>query len=263
MRGPVLLALQSADAAACVAVGRAHSLSVVVGDALHVLRVIEGHAPDELRRFEAERELRRVCRSELPEALGSDRLRVESGDFVSRTLETLRRVGAGLLVLATGPRAAADSAELAARSGLPVLVARSPRSAGGIVAATDLHQAGYPVVQLVARLRARLDAPVALLHNVAPPEPLLGAAGELHREEKLALQERHLRDVADELVPGARLYTLQRDSAATAIVEAGADDDCDLIVVGVPTRPRGAFDSAVAEDVVRRATRSVLVAPLA
>ena len=42
MRGPVLLALESADASACVAMNRAHALSVVVNDALHVVRRATG-----------------------------------------------------------------------------------------------------------------------------------------------------------------------------------------------------------------------------
>ncbi|MBK7857884.1 MAG: universal stress protein [Archangiaceae bacterium] len=266
MKGPVLLLVEGADAAARVAVGRAHALSVIVGDALHVIRLLgepHGERGNELALFEAERELRRVCRAELPEALGADRLEVRSGDVMTEALAAIARIGAGLLVLGSGPRAGALAAELASRSSVPVLVARPPRPLGAIVAATDLAHPGYPVVQLVARLRSRLESPVALLHNVAPVRLLDDdgcAAAE--REQTVAEQTRRLHQVAAELLPGAELQTLQRGSAAVAILEAGARSDCDLIVVGVPARPRSAFDAAVAEDVVRGAQSSVLVAPL-
>ena len=83
MRGPVLLVVDAADPAAQVAVGRAHALSVIVGDALHIVRVLAQVAvtsdSPELALFEAEREFRRVCRAELPEALGADSALRRSG----------------------------------------------------------------------------------------------------------------------------------------------------------------------------------------
>ena len=98
---------------------------------------------------------------------------------------------------------------------------------------------------------------------MAPAERFAGEVyASVERHVAVARQTRHLEEVANGLLPGAELVTFELGSAAAAILEAGARRGCDLIVVGVPTRPRGAFDNAVAESVVRRATSSVLIAPL-
>lgn len=246
-----------------VALRRAHALSRVVDDALYVLHVLSRASapisPDEdLARFAAERDLRRICRAELPEALGADLLSIRHGDLVSEAVAAVARIGAGLVVLTVGPTSASLAAELAARAAVPVLVARPARSTGAIVAATSLEHAGYPVVRLAAMLRARLETPVALLHNVEPAG--LGSAEVRHH--RVEHQTRHLSEVSAALLPGAELLTFELGSAALAILAAAARTDCDVVVVGVPHSSGGSIDFSVAEEVARSATASVLVAPL-
>jgi nucleotide-binding universal stress UspA family protein len=247
--GATLLAVETIDEAAGVALARAQAFALLRGGGLCILRVCPpGTAAVEV--FCAEQELRKQCRRQLEESLGSDRLVVCAGDFTDEVKRASSTCGADLIVIAADGTAAERAARIARQTSLPVLVARPPRTEGTLVAATDLARPKYPVVRQVAELAARLDAQAVLLHSAADPDGV-------GRQHEL------LKTVATSLAPGAELLVTRDGDPLEAILAAERRYDCDLTVVGatVGSKPDLVAPS-LAEEVVRNAKGSVLITPV-
>ncbi|MCC6900418.1 MAG: universal stress protein [Polyangiaceae bacterium] len=266
-----------------VGLSRAVTLARVLDAELEVLCVLPERAnpfSPNLRRDELPRSLqnaraarhgvldwvREVTGTPLPE----HRLRIRFGALVDQVAIHAAKLGAGLVVLAPGKgRVGSRVIELARVSGLPVLVARRAGSGAGILAATDLADPDYPVLRQAAELSRRLSTPLVAIHNVNPitttpslemPWPVAGLPGEIATESKRALL-----GLASESLPVDTEAVLGTDvNPSDAILHEAAVRDVDLVVVG--TRPRSWFDrvvmGSVAQVVVNRARRSVLVTPL-
>lgn len=264
---------------------RARALADDIGAALHLVRVLpeaEGAAPRSARRtlpellrsvertLFAHRTTRDWMRSALPEGRGVERFAILHGEFVDRVAVYAREVEAQLILVAPREEDAGELVtQLAEATRTPVLVARAPAKNQTIIAATDLQDPEYPVLNLAAALGRQLETSVIAVHNfrldAASPEVGQGAAGgagqaESARAERLA----RLEQASRHLPTAARALVRHDDDHADAILEAARAEEADLVVVG--TRRRAWFErfpsGNVASRVVDRAQRSVLVTPV-
>lgn len=160
---------------------------------------------------------------------------------------------------------------LAARAGVPVLVARAPEGEERLVVATNLEDPTRPVIHQALALSARLEVPLTIVHNAPALGALLAAAGMggampmLPRDDGavVAERERMLRQEFGGLSRPAEVTVTQRLDAATGILEASIHAHADLIVLGVRARTGpGMFAEHVAERVCGAAARSVLLVPV-
>ena len=135
-----------------------------------------------------------------------------------------------------------------------------------IVVATDFSPCSRTAVRLGAALARRQGVPVLLVHAVEPPAldvPTLpmGTAG-LERDLAMAAEIGIARDASDVRQRGVVVETrVVFGTAAAAILQAAAEQQADLIVVGTHGRKHGAhlFLGSVAESIVRSAPCPVLV----
>lgn len=278
-----ILLVTSARTRPVVALRRALALSRVLDAELHVLALLPEHANpflpsmlDELPRSLANaRALRRDTLDWFAEVAGEplaeSRLRIRFGDLVAQAAPHAAKLAATLIVLAPHKRRAGSQViALADSSRIPVLVARKLASRETIVAATDLADGEYPVLRKAAELCRRLQTPLVAMHNVNPmtvtpssemPWPIASAPCSQAVDSKRALLE-----LASERLPVSAEPVLGMDvNPADAILHEAQARDADMIVVG--TRPSSWLDrvvmGSVAQQVVNRARRSVLVMPLA
>lgn len=251
----ILLAVETVDDAARVALTRALALSLLGEGGLYVLRV-RPPGTETVELFVAEQELRRVCRRHLDDALGADRLFVRAGDFTNEVKAVTARCEVALVVMPSGGPAAARAARIARQTRLPVLVARPHRGDGAIVAATDLVRPSYPVVRQVDELVSRLKARALLMHSVPPP----AAADD---DLTVSQQSELLQSVARSFAPSVEPLIMRNSDPLEAILAAQRKYECDLTIVGATVGRRPDLSSAsLAEDVVRLADGSVLVTPV-
>jgi nucleotide-binding universal stress UspA family protein len=199
--------------------------------------------------------------------LAEFRMQVRCGDFVAQVASHALAVNAQLIVIPTRGDCGSVVTRLAHASQLPVLVAKPTTGHPTIVAATDLQDAGYPLLRTTAEFGEQLRTPVVAFHNVTPVSMMLNPlsnrpitprdeGGISARRARLSLVSEHLhlsgQNVACDLDP------------VEAILREARARRADLVVVG--TRPRSWFGrvigASVAVRVVDRARRSVLVAPL-
>jgi nucleotide-binding universal stress UspA family protein len=140
---------------------------------------------------------------------------------------------------------------LAARAGVPVLLAQRAHEPERVLAATAFDDSEIPVLEQAAGFAQRLHAPLTLVHNVT--EELSAPPAEVERElEREALM----------LGRPAQVHVTHEDDPADAILHAADGDDTDLIVLGV--RPAGHdVRSRVPERVCAGADCSVLLVPVA
>jgi len=260
MHGPVLFAMDELGPPMRVALERAQVLAGAGGGALHVVRVVAGAAgaPSSLVEvFNAERELRRELREVLPEALGADRLRVCSGDFVREVCAAVSRARAELVLLAAGPAAARRAASIARQTRVPVLVARPGRPCGAVLGTTALEHRRYPVIKKAHQLAAWLEVPLVVLHSL-PAAP----AGDDDDVYAVASCSAHLEEVTNLIAPGAEVVVGRHEHPVDAILEGEQRYGCDLVVVGSHVGARATLEPSIAESVVREAKSSVLVTPM-
>lgn len=192
------------------------------------------------------------------------------GPFMEQVVAHAAELDAELIVMPPQEgRYGATVTELARISGRPVLVARRASGGDSILAASDLRDAQYPVLRKAAELGDTLDAPVLAVHNVTPvtvyvsPEIAWPVAiqsdGELAGVQKALLDDatRRMHFHEAPIVAG-------EPNPVDAILEAATSHDVDLVVIG--TRHRSWLErllaASVADQVVDRAQRSVLVTPL-
>jgi nucleotide-binding universal stress UspA family protein len=252
---------------------------------LHVLRVLadlhkyapwtpSDHLIDDgasLDRFTAAcRETRAWSQELLQRDLTDERWQVRIGAFVPEVAEHARALNASLIVLAPEhARMGALVTELVSASALPVLLARGRTTGTAIIAATDLRDRRYPVLDRASVVAERLAAHLVVVHNAGTnglPARLASLLRALKSPEsdfddnctqRLAEAVSHLRPDAEAVVAGDF-------DPVEAILRHARSRDADIIVVGAHARSslRRLVASGVAARVVDRARRSVLVTPL-
>ena len=265
---------------------RAFTLCRRLSAELHVLRVLPAlsdvnpkvpslsgtHAVAALTRIvRAEQETKAWLANTLPDEQ-SARLQVRCGAFAEQVAAHAAALGADLIVMPPGEgRFGITVTGLASATGRPVLVARAATSEAAIVGATDLEDAGYPVLRKAAELAFRLKARVVAVHNVNPiPDTVSkGVASPVMRRSDEGVSEadmQRLAHLAEQVPVDADTVIGHEANTVDAILREARILDADLVVVGTRPRPRSWLNrligGRVAAQVVNRARRSVLVVPL-
>lgn len=289
IHGPILAAT-ALGKASDEAVRQAHNIGAATGNAVaavHVLPEMVGRRMlfPELLKLDQEHALASeaaalaAMHEEWVRVVGAapadGTLRLESGTPHSGVLHCAEEIGAGLIVVASGSRAAGTSlggvAERIVRSAhCPVLVA-CPQAGGPVIAATDFSDAALPAIRWGAAEARRRGVEFAILHSVDlhvlpvdSPEGRFSRATvsliEARREEARARLQR----IDDEFKPSGGVL-LAEGPADDAILAAAEKLDAELVVVGTHGRTglRRLALGSVAEGVVRRLHCSVMVVRLA
>jgi nucleotide-binding universal stress UspA family protein len=259
---------------------RAWRLSRALDAELHVLRVLpdlhrveafvrSGHTLYDsatLERFlEACRQLRDWC-SEVgsDELLPPEHWQVRTGDFVEEVAIHVRMLDATWVVIAPqfermGPLVTA----LARAAGVPVLLSRSPIAEGRtVVAATDLLNPRYPVLDQAAVFGQRLERPLVAVHNITPRSRLVVR----QRQTSPPIPHRdHLLRATRGFPVTVQSVVAREADPVKAILSQARGEQAGMIAVG--TRAHSWLHrmtiGSVSERVVDEAQRSVLVIPLA
>ena len=283
-RPTVVLALSAPGSPPRESLQRARAVADAAGGALHLVRVLpgrshgaavlsDGNLTDILQSVEqtltAHRATRAWMKDTLPDGQGVERLAILHGEFVESVTVYAREVDAGLiLVCPEGEHAGRLVTRLAATTRTPVLAARAPARNQTIVAATDLRDPTYPVLQLAAALGQQLETSVIVVHNVrlgaTPNEATAASAGETRVDAAQAERLARLRQASGLLPMASRTAVRHEDDPVDAILLAAREEEADLVVVG--TRAPAWFERGggadVAARIVDRARRSVLVTPV-
>jgi nucleotide-binding universal stress UspA family protein len=254
--------------------------------AVHVLPEIVGRRPlfpqllnlDRQQALRSEEIARAAMRDQWTRMVGTppppESLHVESGTPHSGVLQCAEDIGAGLIVVGSGSRAAGTSlggvAERIVRHAhCPVLVA-CPQAGGPVIAATDFSDAALPAVRWGAAEASRRGVKFVLLHSIdlfVPPldspegsiSQMTVTLIEARREEALA----RMAPIEAEFKPSGGVL-LTEGPADDAILGAAERLGAELVVVGTHGRTglRRLALGSVAEGVVRRAHCSVMVVRL-
>jgi nucleotide-binding universal stress UspA family protein len=201
-----------------------------------------------------------------------EQVAVVEGPFEGETAAYAAGVGARWIVLA--PRSGTTGrsvTQLAHSCQVPVLVARASGKPETIVAATDLRAPGHPVLKAAAEIGSCLKARVIALHNI---NPLLLSVGTgagwppialLPADPSRAERSARLARAAQRLGVAASAVVRDEPSVVDAILDEAKRQNADMVAVG--TRERGGLSplllEGVSAQIVERATRSVLVTPIA
>lgn len=154
--------------------------------------------------------------------------------------------------------------------GVPVLVARTPRGDGRIVATTDMKRGDYPVLSASSRFARVLRKPLSFFHNATPMSVTLNPLGApLHINDSGLLDDSdakasQLRDLAD-AVGNAEAIVAQSDSTVSSILQAAHDRNADIVTVGHAKRSwfLRMFRRHVPAQLVDQWQRNVLIIPIA
>ena len=211
------------------------------------------------------------CNHILPGAIPSRNLLIRHGDFVLEVVKTVSEIGAGLVVMPADTKGSGLLAmDIAHQARVSVLVARPPRSQNIVLAATDLADGRYPVLNKARQIGGFMGAQMVFFHNVAPMEISVGHAKAdgpivvLNGEKEDHAQAR-LKSVAHKFPRCIAAVVKKRLNTSHAILATARECDADLIVLGVK---RGAspiermLGGCVAARVAENAWRSVLLTPV-
>lgn len=282
--GPVLAATSLSPSSAA-ALREAHALSVDLQTRLtvcHILpelyraRVLFPHDAGVDRAGHAallersEKAVRTQLRTEIGNASDDIPIEFDTGSPHAGILAVARRVGAGLVVVGSGP-----TAQRVARAGDGLLlVARESPAGGAVLGATDFSDPSLPAIQMAAAEAARRGTRLRLVHCLdvdatayLAPMGALGLVGAAPFPESVVTQlESDARARLEAAAPEAAAaeVLVLRQSPTHGILEAAAAAPTSLIVVGTHGHSglaRLALGS-VAENVMRDAPSSVLVVPL-
>lgn len=289
LKGPILAAT-ALRRVSDEALRQAQRIAEATGNPLavvHVLPEIVGFRPlfPELRMLDREQSLKteEVARSAMREQwnrvlgneLAATQLHLESGTPHSGVLRCAEEIGAGLIVVGSGSRAAGTSlggvAERIVRHAhCPVLVACAP-TGGPVIAATDFSDPALPAVQWGDAEARRRSAKFAVLHSIdLYVMPVDFPEGQMSQVPVMLIDARRqdarerLARIEAEFKPSGGVL-LREGPADVAIVDAAEQLNAELVVVG--THGRTGFTrialGSMAEGVVRHARCSVLVVRLA
>jgi nucleotide-binding universal stress UspA family protein len=241
-----------------------------LGAELHLLRVVphvDTKAPSPPRNLvqavrEAQRVLsaarhtRKLCDRMLHHELPSLRICVRLGTFVEQVAQRASELDAPLIVVPPGTmRLAQTVTELARRTDCPVLVPKGRASFMTLLAATDLEDPRTPVLQRAAEIGRELGAAVVALHSWRDSASGRGSPATLEQCRERLERAAGGFDARFEPIVQRALDPVQ------SILDQARAHDAGIIVVGTRPRPGGSLGSA-AVQLVRRARRSVLVAPV-
>jgi nucleotide-binding universal stress UspA family protein len=143
---------------------------------------------------------------------------------------------------------------------IPVFVARTPRAAGPIVAATNMTHLRYPVLAAGAGLARVLAKPVTFVHNTSPSS---GSARYDLAEGALAVTHARLRALAGQADAKASALVTRTESVVDTILDLARRQQADVVSIG--SRRRSWFErfrNNVAVEIVDRCACSVLVVPV-
>jgi len=211
-----------------------------------------------------------------------ERLSMVHGDFVERVAAHAAKVNACMIIVPPHPQRLGRTVTTLARvAQRPVLVAREHQGNPAILAATDLHTTGHPVLWQAVALGRRLGARLVAFHNSDPGAMAIAAfpagamaAGPftvgaawtgLENTARLrAARWERLTAAAAELPVDVNTVMVDQVGSARAILDQTRRIDPDWVVVG--TRQRSWFErlasTSISGQVVERAGASVLVVPL-
>ncbi len=137
--------------------------------------------------------------------------------------------------------------------GAPLFVARDPRAMGEMIAASDLIPHRLPVLSITRDYARALERPMTAFHNASPTDPLATTERRLKRLFGFA-REAHAADAV----------VAQGASTLESLLSLAHERDADVVAVG--HRPCTWMSRLVgkrlAERVVRRCQRSVMVVPI-
>lgn len=191
---------------------------------------------------------------QLPRELARDYHQVV-GHLVHAAIQRACEIGARIVVLPAevGQSGSCVSA-IAASSGVPVLVARTPTSGDAIVAATSLRDPRLPVVRRAADMIDRFETTLVCVHDLEGTT----TGPEIERRRCL------LATALEPLAISRELVIDYEPEPADAVLAAARERDADMIVVGVPRKTWLEIlqHPTVASRVVASARRSVLLVPL-
>lgn len=147
------------------AIVRASRAATALGGDLHVVAALAKH-----RRDEPAKTLTRIV-DRIRDLAPSNKIDVElrAGDLSQIAIHVGRRRNAVLVIVS--PDAGGDgdtAAKVADALKVPVLVARTPRPNGAMVAATDMAHLQYPVLVTSRQFAQALDTPLMFFHNATP-----------------------------------------------------------------------------------------------
>jgi nucleotide-binding universal stress UspA family protein len=231
------------------ALARASALAMRYGSSLHVLLVSWEEALGSAT-SDDEAWLDDVLPRELVH-----RSRRTVGHLVQEAIKYALDQDAQLVVLppAVGQSGSCVSAIVAA-AGVPVLVACEATGGDSIVAATDLSDPRFPVVQLATEMIDHLETTLVGVHVVE------GETSDTAIEQRRSVMATALEPIS---LSHEVVIELASDPAA-AVLSAARERDSDMIVVGVPSRSwlDSLLHPTVASRIVAGAGRSVLLTPI-
>lgn len=161
-----------------------------------------------------------------------------------------------------------DGAAVARASACATLIAAEAQPGRSVLAATDLRHPDLPVLNTASALATASEAPFVAMHNVTTavlePISITGMAGNTPTPAEIEARREALRDAVERVGGNAEpLLTSEPDTVGAMLAEARARD-VEVVVVGTSSSSwveRLLFGS-VADEVLDRARRSVLVVPL-
>lgn len=214
------------------------------------------------------------CNYILPGAIPTRNILMRHGDFVSEVVKAVSEIGAALVVMPADTKGIGQLAmDIGHQAKVSVLVARPPRSQNIVLAATDLADGRYPVLNKARQVGGFMGAQMVFFHNVAPMEISIGHIGHSKADESVVIwngekedcARARLRSVAHKFPRCIAAVVKKRLNTSHAILAAARECDADLIVLGVK---RGAsplermLGGCVAARVAEQAWRSVLLTPV-
>jgi len=199
----------------------------------------------------------------------AERRCTRTGSFVTQGAALAAEVDARLIMMAPLDKGLGRAATaLASAARLPVLVAREAMSEEVIVAATDLEDDAYPVLQVATQLALRLGAPIFALHNLNPVSVFCAVDLALSSTTGFGqaltdLKRRRLERVLRQLPGHATPVVADEADPVDAILGEAHGRNADVIVVGVRRRSIDPIKpSCVPVRVIDRSRCSLLIVPL-
>lgn len=260
----------SATSFASYALRRAYELARLTRAELHVLVRMTPRPPllgvlaaellqdaSELAAFvDAARQASAWCHEVIGGRFDDERIGLRVGDFANTVIAYAEAVAADWIVVPGGEQPGAAIIRLAREAQRPVFVVRPKRGGRAVIAASDLRTARLPVLEQALQVAEPLGASVTLLHNMRP-------TGLWRPHSETRARASRLRAARANGDVCATVLTRSRD-AVEAILSQAREHHADIVVVG--THERSWFSRAVhrsvAADVVNRAQRSVMIAPI-
>lgn len=221
-------------------------------------------------RFAAMDAMRRLV-DRLPSRSGPDiQLEIQEGDVADELVGRVERTRARLLVVASATHdVGSTTAAIMRRASCPVLVAREGDGEGPVIAATDLSDPSMPAISAAVEIARAHDVALHVVHVI---EPWVAPAVRFERmgvvvsylvSNQVEIMAECLTRKIDRLGVNAVVHT-PVGLPATEVVKLARETHGRLLIVGMVGRAGSwrFLGGSTAEDIVRRATCSVLVTRL-